>query len=321
VTRVLVLKRAEVEELLTVAACVPLMREAFDALAAGRLELGPQSRFTPDGGAGRLQAMPAYRSGDAPLFALKAIGVFPGNPARGLDYILGTVTLFSGSTGEILSIMDAATITAVRTAAVSAVATDLLARPEAGDLAVVGAGVQARTHIEAMAAVRDIRRLRISNRSAGPLDALVTWARQRYSFPVEAVGTPEEAVRNADLIATVTSAREPIIRRPWVAEGAHLNVVGQRDVEAALIEAATHFVDRRQQSLPPTDPRFQAVAEGRADDRIELAEVLSGVHPGRTSATEITLFKGMGLSIADLAAAEHVYREALDREWGVWVDI
>jgi len=324
----LVLNRADVEALLPVEECIPVMADALTALAEGRVHQPLRTLVRPPEAQGVLALMPSYLADPGePLYALKAIGIFHGNPARGLDAHQGAVLLFSGETGELLALMDASSITAIRTAAVSGVATRLLARPDAGDLAIVGAGVQARTHILAMAAVRPLRRVRVASRTAESARRLAAEMAPRFPFPVEAVETPEEAVRGADLVVTATTAAEPVLRREWISPGAHLNAVGAytpttREVDSATVAAAALFVDRRESAeaeagdyLVPL--REGAIAPGHV--RAEIGEVLTGAHPGRSSPEEITLFKSLGLPVEDLAAARHLYHRALERGVGARV--
>src|SRR5712671_3803719 len=163
--KVTVINHAEVEELLPMNECIEVMEKAFIALARGDVDQLLRTIFRPGSVKGVMAMMPAYRGGDAPLFGLKAICVFPGNAAIGKDAHQGAVILFDGTTGELRAIVNASAITAIRTAAVSALATRLLSREDAGDLAIIGAGVQARSHLEAMSCVRPLRRVRIAARN------------------------------------------------------------------------------------------------------------------------------------------------------------
>jgi ornithine cyclodeaminase len=236
--------------------------------------------------------------------------------------------LFSAETGELLALMNASAITAIRTAAASAVATRLLARPDAGDLAILGAGVQARSHLAAMPCARPIRRARIASRDPARAQALAAEMASRYDFPIEPVASVVEAVRGADLIVTATTAAEPIVRREWIAPGAHINAVGSsipttREIDTATLTAASLFVDRRESTLNESGDYLFAAREGAIGPehiRAEIGELLIGAHPGRTSPGEITLFKSLGLAIEDLAAADYVYRQAQAQGAGTWVE-
>lgn len=301
---VLVLSEPEVRQLLPMADCVEAMDEVLRALARG--ELHQPLRFVtrqPDGDT-LMGLMPSRRGGESPLWALKEIVIAPGNPARGLDAHQGAVLLHDGETGELVALLNASAITEIRTAAVSAVATRALAREGPRVVAILGAGVQGRSHYEAMRAVLGDVEIR-------------TWSRRDG-------GTPEEVLRGAEIVCTCTSAREPIIRREWLAPGAHVNAVGSsvpsaRELDAETVAAATIFVDRRESALNEAGDLLLA---GAGEERIaaELGEVLTGEHPGRSRPDELTVFKSLGLGVEDLAAAELVVRKARDQGLGTEVD-
>jgi ornithine cyclodeaminase/alanine dehydrogenase-like protein (mu-crystallin family) len=324
---VLLLGHDEVTALLTMEECIPLMREALVSLAEGRAHQPLRTIVRPPDAAGFMGLMPAYSSGPRAAFGLKAICIFPGNPARGLDSHQGAVLLFGAETGELLAVVNASAVTAVRTAAVSGVATDALAREDAGDLCVIGAGVQARSHVEAMSHVRRIRRCRVASRRVEGARKLAEELKGGYSFPVEAAESVEDALRGADLIVTATSAAEAVVRRGWVSEGAHINAVGSctpnaRELDAATLAASGLFVDSVESTVNEAGDYLRALQEGAISHghiRAELGEVLAGSKPGRTSAGEITLFKSLGLAVEDLAAAEHLYRKARETGAGAWV--
>ena len=236
--------------------------------------------------------------------------------------------LFSAETGELLALMNASAITAVRTAAVSGVATDLLAREDASDLAIIGAGVQARTHLLAMSEVRSIKRCRVVSRNLEHARRLVDEMGARVPFAIEPVESVKEAVDGAELIATVTDAKEPVVQRAWLSPGVHLNVVGSstpaaREVDTATIVASALFVDRRESTINEAGDYLAAAREGAIGPdhiRAELGEVLTGLKAGRKSPDEITLFKSLGLAVEDLASANYLYRKAKELNAGVWVE-
>ncbi|MBI5564553.1 MAG: ornithine cyclodeaminase family protein [Chloroflexi bacterium] len=326
--KLLILNQAEVEQLLPMSDCITVMMDALMALARGQVHLPLRMVVRPPEAAGVLALMPAYVSGENAAFGIKIIGVFTGNPALGKDSHQGAVLLLSGETGEPLALMNASAITAIRTAAVSGVATRVLARAESGDLAIIGSGVQAKSHLAAMTCVRPIRRVRVVSRNPAHAQQFVRDVRDVYAFPIEAVGTIEAAVRDADLIVTATSSSEPVLKREWVSHGAHLNIVGAsqsfaREVDSATMAASSLFVDRRESTINESGDYLFALREGAitADHiRAEIGEVLVGARPGRINPDEITLFKSLGLAIEDLAAAEHVYREAQKTGAGTWVE-
>src|SRR5262249_31096435 len=235
-----------------------------------------------------------------------------------------------GQTGELAALVNAAAVTALRTAAVSGVATRLLAREDAVEAAIVGSGIQARSHLAALAAVRPLRRVRVASRH---LDHARPFADEmgrqyQYPFPIEGVETVEEALRGALLVATVTDSAEPVVKREWVAKGAHLNVVGasvatKREVDSATMAASRLFVDRRESTVNEAGDYLMPLAEkaiGPDHIQAELGEILTGARPGRTSPDEITLFKSLGLAIEDLAAASLACRRAKEAGAGTWVE-
>ena len=320
-TKILILNEHEVEHLLTMRECIGVMEEALASLARGEVTNPLRNVVRGSGASGFLGLMPAFRGGETPLYALKEVCVFPGNPARGLDTHLGAVLLHSGETGQLMAVMNASAITAIRTAAVSALATRLLARENARSLAIIGAGVQGRTHLEAIPLVRDIDDIRIVSRTRGKAEALAAKG-------VRIVESVEEAVRGADIIVTATSSREPVIKREWIADGVHINAVGSsiaaaRELDGPTVAAASLFVDRRESTVNESGDYLAALREGAIDDghiRGEIGDILTGKTAGRTSPGEITLFKSLGLAVEDLASAEFLFEKAKREGAGTWVD-
>jgi ornithine cyclodeaminase/alanine dehydrogenase-like protein (mu-crystallin family) len=314
---ILVLNQAEVEQLLDMEGCIEAMAGILEALARGELFQPLRTIAFPPGESSAIGLMPAHRSGGSAAYSLKTVCVFPDNPTRGLDAHQGTVTLFSGETGQVRALMNASAITAIRTAAVSAVATRLLARDDASELAIVGSGVQGRSHIEAMRAVRPWARIRVASRTKENARALAE------ETGAEAAESVEEAVRGADVVVTATNSSEPVLRHDWLKPGAHVNAVGSsvktaRELDTATMAAGSLFVDRRESTLNEAGDYLFAAEEGAiGPDHIkaEIGEILIGKHPGRTSPDELTVFKSLGLAVEDLAAAEYVVRRA--RESGV----
>lgn len=300
----LVLSKRDVERLLTMDECIEAMADVLEALA--REELYQPLRFVlrPPDAAGLMGFMPAHRAGAGAAFSLKEIMVVSANPTRGLDAHQGGVLLHDGETGELRALLNAAPITAIRTAAVSAVATRALARREARTVAIIGTGVQGKAHADAMRAVLDEPEIRLWSRRDG--------------------GTAEDAVRGADVVCTCTTSAEPVLRRDWLAPGTHVNAVGasipsSRELDEETIAAATLVVDRRESAL---NEAGELLIPGFGEERIaaELGEVLTGARPGRTSDDELTVFKSLGLAVEDLAAAELVVRRAREQGAGVEVD-
>ena len=299
----LVLSEEDVERLLTMPECIEAMSDVLAALARGELFQPLRFVVRPPGTGALLGLMPAHRAGERPAFALKEIVIAPSNPERGLDAHQGGVLLHDGETGELRALLNASPITAIRTAAVSAVATRALARPGARTVAIIGTGVQGAAHAEAMRAVLDEPEIRQWSRSSG--------------------GSAEEVVRGADVVCTCTTSREPVLRREWLAPGAHVNAVGAsvpsaRELDEETMRAATVVVDRRESAL---NEAGELLVPGLTGEAIaaELGEVLTGAHPGRTAPDELTVFKSLGLAVEDLAAAELVVRRAREQRVGVEV--
>jgi len=315
--KLLVLNEYEVHQLLTMQSCIGVMEEALADLSHGKAVNPLRSIVRAEGAPGFLGLMPAYR-GD---FGLKEVCVFPGNPARGLDTHLGAVILHSGENGAPLAIINASAITAIRTAAVSAVATKLLARDDAHVLAVLGSGVQARSHLDSIPLVRDIREVRIFSRNVEQARQLATGNRRLAS-------SAEDAVRGADIVVTATSSRDPVVKRAWIAPGTHINAVGSsvataRELDSATMAAASLFVDRRESTINESGDYLFAVREGAIGPeaiRGEIGEILTGRVEGRQSAEEVTLFKSLGLAVEDLASAQFLFAEARRRGSGTWVE-
>ena len=283
------LRRRTSATLLDMESCIEAMEEALAALARDELAMPLRFVFRP-GGEQLLGLMPAHRGGTNPLFSLKEIVIAPANARRGLDPHQGAVLLHDGETGVLQAVLNASAITEIRTAAVSAVATKLLARPGARRIAILGAGVQARSHAHAM---RDGgRRPRAPHLEPDPAHAEAL-ALESHAVVCETV---EEALDGADIVCTCTAAREPIVRRAWLAPGAHVNAVGSsvpsaRELEAAVVAEASLFVDRRESTLNESGDYLRAVEEagiGPDHIRAELGELLVGSHPGRSSDDELT---------------------------------
>jgi ornithine cyclodeaminase len=318
---VLVLNGEEVTRLLTMPECINVMRDALAALARGEALVPLRTVMRVPGVSGFLGLMPGYISahgGKDGVLGMKAVSVFPGNAKRGIDTHQGAVLLFEADTGRLSALMDGAAITAIRTAAVSGVATDLLARGDASELAILGAGVQARTHIEAIAAVRPLHRVRIWSRNPEHAAALAAELRPRFAFQIEASPSAEAALRDADIVATVTASPEPILKREWLKEGAHVNAVGSsipttREIDTATMVAARLFVDRLESALAEAGDLLIAMGEGAVKGdhvQAELGEVIIGKNPGRRSPRELTLFKSLGLAVEDVASAAYIARRA-----------
>ena len=335
---VLILSHRDVVAALPPRACAEAMAAVLTARARGETYHPLRTVMRPPGAAGLMGLMPSWRgarrggsaqAGRGAAFALKAICIMPGNPARGLDAHQGTVTLFDGETGAPTAILDASAVTEIRTAAVTAVATGLLARAGARTLAVLGAGVQGRAHLTALAGVRDFEQVRVYAPTRAHAQALA----EQAALPgarVSAVATAEDAVRGADVVVAATNSREPVLARAWLEPGAHVNAVGAstpqaREIDTATVAASALFCDSRE-SVRHEAGEFQlAVREGAITGeehiRAELGEVLAGSAPGRRDDGELTLFRSLGIGVEDLAAAEIAVAAAREQGLGTEVEL
>ena len=319
--KVLILSEADVRAVLDMRSCIEAMEEALAALARGEMSMPLRFVVKPEGEA-LLGLMPAHRGGDRPVFSLKEIVIAPGNAARGLDPHQGTVLLHDGTTGQLRAVINASAITEIRTAAVSGVATKLLARPNVRSVAILGSGVQGRSHAVAMREVLPEAELRVWSRTLAHAEAL---ALEAHGL---ACATIEEALDGADVVCACTSSPEPIVALRALAPGTHVNAVGSsvpwsRELESEVVAAASLFVDRRESTLNESGDYLKAVEEqgiGPDHIRAELGELLIGSAEGRTSQEELTLFKSLGLAVEDLAAAELVVRRASELGRGTEVD-
>jgi ornithine cyclodeaminase/alanine dehydrogenase-like protein (mu-crystallin family) len=318
----LVLSEQDVRGVLDMASCVAAMEDVLARLSRGEVTNPLRSLMMPPGPAA-MGLMPAHAAGTDPVFALKEIVVVPDNPGRGLDPHQGSVLLHDGTTGRLSAVLNASPITEIRTAAVSGVATKLLARPGSRTVAIIGSGVQGRSHVDAMQTVLEDPIIRIWSRNPSHAEAL---ALETHSLVASSV---EEALAGADIVCTTTSASEPIVERRWLAPGTHVNAAGAfpngkaRELSSDTVGAARLFVDRRESTVHESGDFLVAAAElGLGPEHIvaELGELLNGTAEGRRSADELTVFKSMGIAAEDLAAAQLCVTRARERGLGVEVD-
>ena len=313
----LVIDQATVESLLSMEQCISLMSDAFAAYGKGEVVLPLRPLLRLPSGRGLLGMMPAYVE-TPPALGIKLITVFHSNHGTDFDSHQGAVLLFEAEHGALVAIMDASSITAIRTGAVSGLATKLLAKADAADLCILGAGVQARTHLDAMRLVRPIERVRVWSRSAERARRFCLAATRRCGITVEPVSDPRDGAAGADIICTVTASSEPVLRGEWITPGTHINAVGActpaaRELDAAAVRGASLFVDSRESVLHESGDFLLAKREGAVDDthiRAELGDVVLGRAPGRVFDDEITLFKSLGLAVEDVVAAHFVHARA-----------
>jgi ornithine cyclodeaminase len=330
--RVLILSHRDVLAALAPDACADAMAAVLAGHARGETFLPLRSVMSPPDAAGFLGLMPAWGAAldeATAAFALKAVVIIPGNPARGLDAHQGLVALFDGRTGQLTAILDASAVTLIRTAAVTAVATRVLARRDARTLAILGAGVQARAHLRALAGVRELGEVRVYAPTREHARRLAEQAGDAFESSYVAA-SPADALRGADVVVVATNSREPVLRREWLAPGAHVNAVGAstpaaRELDTATVAASALFCDSRESLRNEAGEFLLAAAEGliAGEDhvRAELGEVLAGIAPGRRDDGELTLFRSLGLGIEDLAAARVAVAAATEQGLGTEVEL
>jgi ornithine cyclodeaminase len=324
-----VLTGDDLRTVLTPAACIEAMDEILRRLARGHLFQPLRVITQPPRASGLIALMPSYRAEPVPRFALKALTVMPDNPSRGLDTHMGVVLLSNGETGAIEALVDASVLTEIRTAAASAVATRALARADARTLVVLGAGAQARAHVETIPLVRDVERIVVWSRRREAAEALVRALPAELRGRVEVAGDLRRAVEEADVLVTATAAREPIVEGAWLEHGVHVNAVGAcfpdtRELDGVAIARARLFTDRRESAVSESGDYLLALREGAIGEDhaiTELGDVLIGSVTGRTSDEEITLFDSLGLAVEDLAAAEAALAAAEERGIGTVVEL
>jgi len=312
-----VLRGSEVRRLLPMAECIDLMQRTMIAVSEGRVVLPLRSILVMPGDRGMMGMMPGYLA-DPECFGVKLVSLIPRNKPPQYSSHLGLVLLFEADHGRPVALLDAAEITAIRTAAASGLATRLLARAEAGDLALLGAGEQARSHLEAMLSVRALRRIRVWARDRDKARLFAETQGARHRIAIETSPTVREAIAGADIICTTTKAREPILQGDWLTPGTHLNVVGSSiaataEIDTPAVVKARFFVDRRESTIHEGGEYLRALKSGAiTSDHIlaEIGEVANGSKIGRSSPLDVTLYKSLGIAPQDLASAHYVLQKA-----------
>ena len=325
--KVLFVNEAGVHDLLPMERCIPLMRVALSTHARGDVVLPLRNMVRLPDGSGLLGLMPGYL-GEPQSFGLKVVSVMPGNHGTPYDSHQGVVMLFGVIHGQPLAILDATAITAIRTAAASAAATDALAREDAGDLALIGSGTQARTHLAAMGEVRRLRRVRVWSRTRANAERFARDEAAGAGLAIEVAATAEDAVRGADLVCTTTSAKEPVLRGAWLTAGAHVNAVGAcfaacRELDTELVARARFYTDCRESCVNEAGDFLIPLKEGAISSAHllgELGEVFLGKIPGRVSRSDLTVFESLGIALEDLASAHEVHARALENGSGTWLE-
>jgi alanine dehydrogenase len=317
-----------VASLLPPADLIPAMEAALAQFSAGEvqqpvrtvLSIGPQKAY--------FGVMPAFVA-TPPQLGAKLVTVFGDNLGKGLPSHLATILLFDPETGALAAVMDGRYITEARTAAVSAVSAKVLARTDAAQLAILGTGVQARSHLEALVDVRALAEARVWSPQPRSRERFVSEMAGRVAVPLRASDSAEAAVRDADIVVLVTSSPTPVVDDAWVAPGAHVISVGacrpdQREMAPALVARGRLVVDSRAAALVESGDVVQGIREGRFDATHvvgELGEVLLGRAVGRRSPSEVTIFKSLGMAVEDVAAADLVYRRAEEKGAGTVLEL
>ena len=324
----LVLSEQDVQGLVDLEELVPVLEQAHIQYSTGKVVMPVRLVAPLPQIQGRITSMPAYLDGDRSL-GMKVVTYFPNDPKQQMPAILATVMLFSTDTGKMIAAMDGGYITAVRTACVSAIATRTLANPETPILGVLGAGVQARSHIRALTRIRKFSEIKLYDVSEAASQKLQAALQKEIDVELRVVQSAREAVQDSDVLVTVTTAKEPILKSDWLKPGVHINAVGShrpdlREIDGATLAGATIVVDSREAIMAECGDILLAIQEKAitADSlHAEIGEVLAGLKSGRTSPDETTIYKAVGIAIQDVATADFIYRRALERNVGTAIEV
>ena len=324
----LVLSEKQVQSLIDIEELIAALTQAHIQYSTGKAVMPVRLVVPLPEIQGRITSMPGYLN-EAKALGMKVVTYFQNNPQQNLPAILATIMLFSAESGKMIAVMDGSYITAIRTACASALATQALANRETPVLGILGAGVQARTHIQALARVRKLRAIKIYSPSADSPARIKKSMEAEIGIPIDVAKSGEEVVRNADILVTVTTAKQPIVKSEWLKPGVHINAVGShrpdlREIDGATLARAKVVVDSRAAIMAECGDILLALKENSVGDDVihgEIGEVLAGAKLGRSSFDEITLYKSVGIAIQDVATANLVYRKALERNVGSHVEI
>jgi len=324
----LVLSEQNVRELLDIEELIDSLEQAHIQYSTGKAVMPVRLVVPLPQIHGRITSMPGYLIQDKAL-GMKVVTYFQNNPQQELPAILATIMLFSAETGRLIAVMDGSYITAIRTACASAMATKALAKKETPVLGILGAGVQARAHILALCRVKHLRRIKIYSPMGISASNLKQELESEVGVNIDVIGSAEDTVRDCDLVVTVTTAKEPVLREEWLKPGVHINGVGShrpdlREIDGATLARSKLVVDSRDAIMAECGDILLAIKEKWITEHhihAEIGEVLARTKPGRTDATEITLYKSVGIAIQDVATAHLVYHKALKRNVGAHVEI
>ena len=312
----LFVNKQKIASLLPMEECIAVMEKMFRSMAAGECLQPLRNIMRLPDGSGVLGMMPGYAA-KLGVMGIKVISVFHANSESGLPSHQGIVMLFDAKNGQPLMLFDALEITAIRTAAASAVATKLLSRENSSTLAIIGSGQQAKRHIEAMLLVRNIKNINIWSRNEKNANHLVNELSAEYNISVNMKKKVQQAVEHADIICTVTGSKEPVLIGDWIAAGTHINAVGSstaaaRELDTATIVKSKLFTDRYESLFNEAGDFLIPKKEGATTDehvKAEIGEILSGLKKGRENDKEITVFKSLGIATEDIFSAYHIYEK------------
>ena len=324
----LLLSQSQVQALIDIDELIATLEQAHIQYSSGKAVMPVRLVVPLPQIQGRITSMPGFLNEDKAL-GMKVVTYFQDNPQRGLPAILATIMLFSAENGKMMAAMDGSYITAIRTACASAMATKVLANPSTPVLGILGAGVQARAHIQALSRVRKLTKIKIYSPSGTAAASIKKDMERAGGARIEVAENGADAVKNADLLVTVTTAKEPILEPQWLAPGMHINAVGShrpnlREIDGATLACSKVVVDSREAIMAECGDILLALAENAISENTiygEIGEVLAGTKSGRSSADEITLYKSVGIAIQDVATANLVYRKALQQNVGTNVEI
>jgi len=312
---------------ITMEECITVMENIFIQLEEDQAFNPLRSAMLIPGENGLLSMMPGYVN-KQDIMGVKSVSVYPENANIGLESHQGSVTLFNALNGTPLAIMDAGQITAIRTAAVSGLATRILAKKNSKILAILGSGIQARTHIEAMTTILNLEEIRVWSKNKKNAKKLVEEQRKKYAIPFRPFDTVNEAIYNADIICTTTAAVEPILQGNYLMQGVHINAVGSsvrntRELDGFAIKLSKLYVDKIESTINESGDFLMAKQEGTIDDNHiigTLGEILTKQKKGRNNINDITLFKSLGLAVEDIATAFFIYDKYVKSNKGNWVE-
>jgi alanine dehydrogenase len=324
----LLLSEQEVQSLIDVDELIMALEQAHIQYSTGKAVMPVRLVVPLPQIQGRLTSMPGYLDEDRAL-GMKVVTYFQNNDRHGLPAILATIMLFSPETGKMIAVLDGTFITTIRTACVSALATRVLAKAATPVLGIIGAGVQARAHIRALSRVRKLDRIKIYSPSGTSGQKIKADLESESGINIDLMPNAEQTVRDSDLVVTVSTAKEPVLKTEWLKPGAHINAVGShrpdlREIDGATLSRSRVVVDSRAAIMAECGDVLLAIKENSFSEQgihAEIGEVLAGAKNGRTSAAEITLYKSVGIAVQDVATAQLVYRKALERQAGTHVEI